>query len=209
MKFEDAVLRLPLVAILRGVKPNEAEAICGTLVEAGVCTIEVPLNSPEPFKSIEIMAKRFGAEAAVGAGTVLQAEETVEVKNAGGVFAVSPNTDRQVIRASIENGLAPLPGFATPSEAFVAIDAGAEHLKLFPGNTFGPAYLTALKAVLPRKIRIYAVGGVSDASMEPWIAAGANGFGLGSSLYKPGDTAVTVGVGASKAVARYRELTVK
>lgn len=198
--LNDALARAPLVAVLRGVRPAEAETIGAALVEAGVLSIEVPLNSPDPFESISALAKAFGAQAAIGAGTVLSADAARRVAGAGGVFAVAPNADPVVIKACLDMGLVPFPGFATPSEAFLAHAAGARHLKLFPADAFGPGYLKALGAVLPLDARVFAVGGVGPDDMAEWMRAGAAGFGLGSSLYRPGDDARTVSANARKAV---------
>lgn len=200
MLFDQAARTRGLIAIIRGVTPAEAEAVCGALVEAGVAAIEAPLNSPDPFRSIEIMAKRFGDVAAIGAGTVLNAGDAARVARAGGVFAVAPNTAPDVIAAALSAKLEPVPGFATPTEAFAAIAAGARHLKLFPAGAFGPAYLTALLAVTPSDARIYAVGAVGDDAIAAWLSAGAAGLGLGSSLYKPGDAPADIGARARRAV---------
>jgi 2-dehydro-3-deoxyphosphogalactonate aldolase len=179
----------PLVAIIRGVTPGEAEAIGDVLYEAGIRIIEVPLNSPEPLKSIEILAKRLGERALVGAGTVLDAADVARVKDAGGGIIVSPSTYAPVIEAAAAAGLVSSPGFYTPSEAFEAIRAGAHALKLFPAEAASPAMVKAMLAVIPRDIPLLVVGGVKADGMRPWIEAGAAGFGLGSGLYKPGQSA--------------------
>ena len=204
MKLSDALRILPIFAILRGVKPEEAERICGAFIEAGFRSIEVPLNSPEPLRSIEIMAHAFSGAAAIGAGTVLTATQAKSIADAGGVFAVAPNTDKDVIAASLAAGLTPVPGFMSPSEAFVAIASGARHLKLFPADGLPPAQLKALKAVLPPGTSVYAVGGVSSNTMGDWIKAGAAGFGLGSSVYKPGDSPADVLKKARQAAETYK-----
>ena len=179
----------PLVAIIRGVTPSEAEAIGAAICEAGIRIIEVPLNSPEPLKSIEILAKSLGERALVGAGTVLDPADVTRVKDAGGRIIVSPNTYAPVIEATAAAGLVSSPGFSTPSEAFEALRAGAHALKLFPAEAASPAVVKALLAVIPRDIPLLVVGGVKADGMKPWIEAGAAGFGLGSGLYKPGQSA--------------------
>lgn len=177
--------QLPLVAILRGVTPARIEKVAGAIFEAGIRAIEVPLNSPEPFQSIEILAKRFGKDALTGAGTVTSAAEIDRVAAAGGKLAVSPHTDAAVIARAVEKGLIPMPGVVTPSEAYAALNAGAKDLKLFPASSLGPAHLSAMKVILPPSAKLYAVGGVNPGNMKEWLAAGAVGFGLGSDLFKP------------------------
>lgn len=179
----------PLVAIIRGVKPDEAEAIGTAIFEAGIRIIEVPLNSPDPLRSIERLARRFGDKALVGAGTVLDPADVARVNDAGGRIIVSPNTNPPVIEAAAAAGLVSLPGFFTPSEAFAALRAGATGLKLFPAEGAAPAVVKAQRAVLPRDVPVLVVGGIGPNNMQPWIEAGAQGFGLGSGLYKPGQSA--------------------
>lgn len=198
--FDAAFGRCPLVAILRGVRPDEVVAIGEALVGAGFTLIEVPLNSPDPLDSIAALAAAMGDRAVVGAGTVLTADQVAAVREAGGRMIVSPNTNCDVIRASAAAGLASLPGFATPSEAFAALDAGATALKLFPAEAASPAVLKAMKAVLPPAVRVLPVGGVGPGNMAEWLAAGAAGFGLGSTLYKPGMIAAEVGERARTAI---------
>jgi 2-dehydro-3-deoxyphosphogalactonate aldolase len=188
MTLDEALKATPVVAILRGVRPDEVEGVAEALLEAGVAAIEVPLNSPEPLRSIERLARRFGDRAAVGGGTMLTPADVDAVADAGGRLMVSPNTDMAVIRRALERGLVPLPGFATPSEAFVAYAAGARRLKLFPAATYGPGHVRQLKAVLPKDASVLAVGGVKPEVMGEWLAAGVEGFGVGSDLYKPGQT---------------------
>jgi len=195
-RFAAGFAKLPLVAILRGVRPDEAEGIGEALADAGFALVEVPLNSPDPFTSIERLARRLGDRALVGAGTVLTVEDVGRVRDAGGGMIVSPNTDTAVIRAAVAAGMASLPGYFTPSEAFAAAAAGATALKLFPAEAASPAVLRAQLAVLPRDLPVLAVGGVAPDTMEPWRAAGAAGFGLGSALYKPGRTAAEVSAAA-------------
>jgi len=190
--FTAAFALCPLVAILRGIAPDEVEAIGDALADAGFTLIEVPLNSPQPFESIARLARRLEGRAMVGAGTVLEVGEVAAVARAGGRIVVSPNTDAAVIAATVEAGLASMPGYFTPSEAFAAIRAGAHALKLFPAEAAGQAVLRAQAAVLPAAVPKLAVGGIVPESMAGWIAAGARGFGLGSALYKPGFDAADV-----------------
>lgn len=179
----------PLVAIIRGVTPTDAEAIAGAMLDAGIRIVEVPLNSPEPLRSIELLARKFGDSMLVGAGTVLAAAEVGRVSGAGGRLIVSPDTNVDVVAAAAKAGLVSSPGYFTPSEAFAAIRAGAHALKLFPAEAASPAVLKAQLAVLPRDIPVLAVGGITPGNMRPWLDAGATGFGLGSGLYKPGQSA--------------------
>lgn len=198
LDFDTAFARCPLVAILRGVRPDEIDAIGDGLVEAGFTLIEVPLNSPDPLDSIARLAKRLDGRAVVGAGTVLQTSQVDDVRAAGGRIIVSPNANPAVIAAAASAGLASLPGIATPTEAFAALDAGATALKLFPAEAASPAVLKAMRAVLPRDVRMLPVGGISPDTMAPWLTAGADGFGLGSALY-------TIGRSADDVAARARE----
>lgn len=202
--FTGAFAALPLVAILRGVTPAEVVPIGEALVEAGFTLVEVPLNSPDPFASVAALARAVGDRALVGAGTVLRVEDVARVRDAGGTLVISPNTDTDVIAASAAAGMISMPGYLTPSEAFAAIKAGASALKLFPAEAASPAVLKAQRAVLPRDVPVLAVGGVSPDTMAPWRAAGADGFGLGSALYKPGATAAEVGAAARAFVAAWR-----
>ncbi len=179
----------PLVAIIRGVTPDEAEAIGAALIEGGIRIIEVPLNSPDPLRSVERLARAFGEDALIGAGTVLTAEQVGQVRDAGGRIVVSPNTDREVIAATAAAGMVSSPGYFTPSEGFAALEAGAHALKLFPAEAAAPKVLKAHKAVLPPHVPVLAVGGVTPETMMPWLEAGAAGFGLGSALYRPGQDA--------------------
>jgi len=191
----------PLIAIIRGVTSDEAENVGEALYQAGIRIIEVPLNSPEPLASIERLAKRMGDRALVGAGTVLNARQVAEVKAAGGQLIVSPNTNTDVIAASVIAGLVSCPGYFTPSEAFSALDAGAHALKLFPAEATTPAVVKAQRAVLPKDIPLLVVGSVKPELMPAWLEAGANGFGLGSGVFKPGNTAAEVLVHARAYVA--------
>jgi 2-dehydro-3-deoxyphosphogalactonate aldolase len=178
----------PLVAIIRGVTPAEAEAIGDAITEGGIRIIEVPLNSPDPLDSIERLAKRFGERVLVGAGTVLNADDVARVCDAGGRIIVSPDTNIEVIAAAASAGLVASPGYFTPSEAFAAIRAGATALKLFPAEAASPAVLKAQLAVIPRDVPVLAVGGIKPDNMRPWLDAGASGFGLGGGLYQPGQS---------------------
>lgn len=182
----------PLVAIIRGVKPDEVEAIGDALVEAGIRIIEVPLNSPDPFDSIARLARRLGDEVLVGAGTVLTAENVDKVRQAGGRLIVAPNFNAAVVEASVAAGMVSMPGVLTPSEAFAALDAGANALKLFPAEAASPKVVRAMRAVLPGELQLIIVGGVSPDTIPSWLDSGANGFGLGSGLYKPGQSAAEV-----------------
>lgn len=175
-----------IVAILRGVRPDEVLEIGRVLVGAGIRMIEVPLNSPQPLVSIERLAVNLGAEALIGAGTVVSVDAVNAVAAAGGRLIVAPNTDSAVIAGALKCGLDALPGAMTPTEAFTAAAAGARHIKLFPGSSGGPSHLRALRDVLPLECKVWAVGGANAANLNQWIAAGAVGIGVGSSLYQPG-----------------------
>jgi 2-dehydro-3-deoxyphosphogalactonate aldolase len=194
--FEQAFTRCPLIAILRGVRPDEVATIGEALVGEGFTLIEVPLNSPDPFVSIARLAQALEGHAMIGAGTVLTPQEARQVGEAGGGMVISPNADRQVIAATCEAGLVSLPGIATPSEAFAALQAGAHALKLFPAEGSSPKVLKAMRAVLPHATRVLPVGGISPDGMTPWLDAGATGFGLGSALYRAGDSASAVAMRA-------------
>lgn len=197
----------PLIAILRGLTPAEAPAIGQALIDAGITRIEVPLNSPDPLDSIASLAQDFGDQALIGAGTVLTPDQVHAVARAGGRMVLSPNCDPAVIRATRDAGMASFPGVMTPSEAFVALGAGASGLKLFPGELIGPKGLKAMRAILPPGTEMWAVGGVSADNMAEWREAGAAGFGIGSSLYKPGDTADTVADKARLMVSAWDRVT--
>lgn len=184
--FLSTLEEAPLIAILRGIRPPEVEAVGAALIEAGIRLIEVPLNSPDPFNSIARLVKRFGEDALIGAGTVLAAEDVTELADIGASLVIAPNTDVAVISAARAAGLVAIPGAATPSECFTAIKAGATALKLFPMEMIGLAGVKAMKAVLPADVPLIAVGGVGAANVVSFRDAGCQGFGLGSSLYKPG-----------------------
>jgi 2-dehydro-3-deoxyphosphogalactonate aldolase len=203
MPLHDALARLPLVAILRGVRPDEAVEIGRVLDESGWGVIEVPLNSPQPLQSIAALSRAF-PHLLVGAGTVLQPEQVHEVHKAGGKLIVAPNFNPDVVRAAVDIGIACVPGVATPSEAFAALDAGAAALKLFPAEMIPPAAVKAMRAVLPASALLLPVGGIGVSNMKPYRDAGANGFGIGSSLFKPGDTAAHVHAKAAEFAAASR-----
>src|SRR3954470_10639186 len=196
---------LPLVAILRGVTPQRVQGVAEALFGAGFRAIEVPLNSPDPFKSIEALAKHFGGRCLTGAGTVLTTEQADQVANAGGKLMVTPNTNPSVIARGVANGLSVMPGFYTPSEGFAAIAAGAKYLKLFPASTGGIGHLQAMLAVLPKTVPVYAVGGVGAGNMSEWRKAGAAGFGLGSELFKPDFSDEEIATRARKCVVAFRD----
>ncbi len=203
--MSDSFAELPLVAILRGVTPTRIEGVAGALFEAGFRAIEVPLNSPEAFKSIEILARQFGARCLTGAGTVLTTADVDRVADAGGKLLVTPNTNPHVIAHGVAKGMTVMPGFFTPSEGFAAIAAGARTLKLFPASTGGTDHMKAMLAVLPKDVPVYAVGGVGAANMKEWRKAGAAGFGLGSELFKPDFSDDEISTRARKCVAAFRD----
>lgn len=190
----------PIVAILRGITPPEAVATAQSLIANGITLIEVPLNSPDAFDSIARMIDAFGTQAEIGAGTVLRPAEVTQLAAIGGRLVVSPNCNPDVIRATRQAGLASYPGVMTPSEAFAALDAGATALKLFPGELIGPTGLKAMRAVLPAGTDCYAVGGVNADTIRDWIAAGAAGIGVGTGIFRPGDSPETVGARAADLV---------
>lgn len=198
-------MTLPLIAILRGITPPEAAAVGEALVAAGFDTIEVPLNSPKPLESIAALRDTLGERATVGAGTVLTVQDVEAVAKAGGKIIVSPNCNTDVIAATKAHGLQSWPGIFTPTEAFAALAAGADGLKLFPGDMAGPSGLKALRAVLPEGTRVYAVGGAGPKNFADWIAASADGFGLGSALYQPGLSPKEVSERAHSIVAAFRD----
>lgn len=195
---------LPLVAILRGVKPDEAVAIGEALRSAGFRVVEVPLNSPDPFNSIARLAARFGDDMMIGGGTVLTEEQVQAVHDAGGKLVVAPNLDDRVAKRTKQLGMDYCPGIQTPTEAFRAVALGATAIKLFPAEMIPPAGLKAMKAVLPGEIQTIPVGGITPDTMVPYLNVGASGFGLGSALYKPGDTASAVGANARSFVEALR-----
>jgi len=191
--LRSALAQCPIVAILRGVTPDEIDAVGDALVEAGITIIEVPLNSPQPLESIKRLAIQHGRKALVGAGTVLEASEVARVAAAGGRLVVAPNFDPDVVRAARSAGLAALPGVMTPSEGFAALKAGADGLKLFPAEIIPPAVFKAWRAVFPEGCLLLAVGGISPDNISRYAQAGASGYGVGSALYRPGRAATEVG----------------
>ncbi|MES3150765.1 2-dehydro-3-deoxy-6-phosphogalactonate aldolase [Sphingomonas faeni] len=201
--FDDAFAKCPLIAILRGVKPDEVEAIGDVLVDAGFTILEVPMNSPDPLDSVARLARRFEGHAVVGAGTVLRVEDVEAVGAVGGTLIIAPNANVRVIAAAAEHGYVALPGIATPTEAFAALEAGAAALKLFPAEAAGPNVLKAMRAILPKDTRVLPVGGIVPEVMAEWCTAGAAGFGLGSALYAPGMTAANVAARAAAFVTAF------
>ena len=194
----------PLIAIIRGVTPDDAEAIGQAIFDAGIRIIEVPLNSPQPLESIKRLSAKFGDLALVGGGTVLKPHQVSDVRASGGQIIVSPNCNRDVIAATRSEGLVSCPGYFTPSEGFAALDAGATALKLFPAEGASPSVLKAQRAVLPKDVPIIVVGGIQPDNMRPWLDAGATGFGLGGGLYKPGQAAAETAEKARAYVAGMR-----
>ncbi len=193
----------PLIAILRGIEPREAAATAAALIEAGIDRIEVPLNSPQPLESIEAMVAAHADDALIGAGTVLTSDEVKNVYKVGGKLIVSPNTDKRVIEAATNLGMHSFPGVFTPTECFQALGAGADGLKLFPGFLVGTQGLKAIRAVLPKNTQVIVVGGVGPENFADWIAASADGVGLGTWLYKPGMSVADVAARAREAVAAW------
>lgn len=202
----DWIKPLPLVAILRGVKPEEVVAIGEVLIENGFGVIEVPLNSPQPFASIDKLAKRFGDKALIGAGTVTDWTMVSQVADSGGKIIVMPHSDERVVEAAKRGGLFALPGFSTPTEAFRMIEAGADALKVFPAEASPPNVIKAMRAILPNEIALLPVGGITPQRLADYWAAGANGFGLGSALYKPGSTPEQVSQNATEFRKAFRAL---
>ena len=193
----------PLIAILRGVTPDEAADVCGACIGAGIDRIEVPLNSPDPFASIRRMVDAHGDRALIGAGTVLSTDDVGRVAEAGGKLVVSPNCDQRVIMATKTAGMQSWPGVMTPTECFAALKAGADGLKIFPASQIGPGGIKAIRAVLPPGTLVFAVGGAGADNFAEWIEASADGFGIGSALYKPGLSVDEVRTRASEIVAAY------
>ncbi len=203
-EFRAALAAFPVVAILRGVRPDEVVGVAEALIAEGIRIVEVPLNSPEPLHSIAALAEAFAGRAIIGAGTVLRAADVEEVAAVGGRLVVSPNTDAAVIAATQRLGLVSSPGFQTPTEAFAAIAAGADVLKFFPGEAATPAIIRALSAVVPKSVPMLLVGGVAADTVDRWRDTPIAGFGIGSSLYRPGDNPATVGDKAKAFAAALR-----
>ena len=204
-RFAAANTALPLVAILRGIRPEEAEAAAHCLFEAGFRLIEVPLNSPDPFTSIATMRRVLPMDALVGAGTVLNATQMQQLKDCGGELAVMPHADTTLIRQAKQLGMLCVPGVVTPTEAFAALDAGADALKLFPAELVTPPILKAIRVVLPKGTRLLPVGGITPDNMKPYRDAGAAGFGLGSALYSPGLSTAELAERAGAFVAAWKQ----
>ncbi len=200
-----AMARLPLVAILRGIRPGEAEGVGLALEQAGFALIEVPLNSPQPFDSVAALRRVLRSDTLVGAGTVTRVEDVQRLQQLGADLVVMPHADVAVIRAAKAAGLLCVPGVATPTEAFAALAAGANALKLFPAELVTPGVMKAMRAVLPASVPLLPVGGITPASLAPWREAGASGFGLGSALYRPGLGAANVAANASEFAQAWRQ----
>ncbi len=201
MDLKSYLARCPLIAILRGVQPHEAAAIAAALETAGIAIVEVPLNSPDPLASIATLARDFGPHLLIGAGTVMTEAQVADIARAGGRLIVTPHADLAITRAAKAHGLIAIPGFFTPTEAFATLAAGADALKLFPAEAASPAVLRALRAVLPPNTEVLPVGGIDAGNIPAWRAAGAAGFGIGSAIYKPGDTAQIVAAKARTLLA--------
>ncbi|MGI9391970.1 MAG: 2-dehydro-3-deoxy-6-phosphogalactonate aldolase [Parvibaculales bacterium] len=199
-KIEKSLSEMPIISVLRGIKPEEAVDVGRALLDAGIGIMEVTMNSPSPLESIRLLKEHYGDEAVIGAGTVMNAEQVDQIADLGGEIIVTPNINAAVIKRALDRGLAMFPGFLTPSEASAACDLGARHLKLFPAGVYGLDYIKAIQAVLPKDVRIYAVGGVGSHNAKQWFDAGVNGLGIGTEIYRAGLDAKTVGSNA-KAVA--------
>jgi 2-dehydro-3-deoxyphosphogalactonate aldolase len=204
MRLNDALETCGIIAILRGVTPAEVISVGNALYEAGVRIVEVPLNSPDPFSSIGKLATHFGSKMVVGAGTVLSVQDVNHLKESGGTISVSPDCNPETIARAIRLKLDPLPGVFTPTEAFAAIRAGAQHLKLFPAEVASPQTVKAWRAVLPKHVQVHAVGGVTPSNMSEWLACGVSGFGIGSSLYKQGMSIEAVSESAATLVKAWK-----
>jgi 2-dehydro-3-deoxyphosphogalactonate aldolase len=206
MKLADCLSPLPLVAVLRGITPDEIPAVAQALHAEGFRILEVPLNSPQPFESIRRLAQGYGDRCLVGAGTVLEVADVARVRDAGGRLIVMPHADTAIVREAKRQQMICLPGGATPTEAFASLAVGADGLKMFPAEAMAPAALRAWRAVLPAGTLVFAVGGIRPDNMGPWWAVGADGFGTGSNLYKPGADPAAVRAGAAAYAAAFRAL---
>ncbi len=204
--LQTALETCPLVAVLRWITPDEIEAVTETLIEAGFRLIEVPLNSPDAFRSIELVGRRFGDQAIIGAGTVMKPGDVVRIQDAGGRLIVMPHADVAVIRAASENGMACFPGVFTPTEGFAALEAGADGLKVFPAEALSPSVLKAWRAVFADNIPLLPTGGITPQAMPAWKAAGASGFGVGGNLYRPGRSIEEIRVTAEAFISAWRSL---
>ena len=204
MELKTWLQRCPLVAILRGVKPDEVVAICEALEQQAIAIVEVPLNSPQPMESIAVLARAFGERLLIGAGTVMTEAQVTEIAAAGGRLIVTPHAEAAIVRAAKQHGLLAVPGCFTPTEALAMLAAGADALKLFPAEAASPAVLRALRAVLPPGTAVLPVGGIDASNMAGWRAASAAGFGIGSAIYKPGDSPETVAAKARRLVSAVR-----
>lgn len=193
MELREYLQQCPVIAILRGIRPEEAEPVCAVLEDAGISILEIPLNSPDPFRSISAVSSRFGDRMLVGAGTVTQPDQISGILAAGGRFVVMPHADVSIVRAAKSAGLFAIPGFFTPTEAIANLNAGADAIKLFPAEIVGPPMLKALKPVLPPDTLVVPVGGIDCESIGSWITAGAEALGAGSAIYRPGDSPSVVG----------------
>ncbi len=204
-RFDAAFAECPLIAILRGLEPEHAEQTGQALIDAGFRIIEVPLNSPDPFDSISRLVKSFGHHALIGAGTVTQLDEVKELHRIGAAIAISPHADAEIVQATRQEGMVSVPGILSATEAFAAIRAGANALKLFPMEMIGTSGVKALRAVLPKALRLIAVGGVETTNIGSFSAAGCSGFGLGGSLFKPEDSLQSVASKAKALIAAFRQ----
>ncbi len=205
--LETWLQKIPVVAIIRGVQPDEVVDIGTAIFEAGIGVIEVPLNSPDPFKSIEKLSSALGDRCVIGCGTLLDEDSAQRVADAGGQIAVTPTTDTAVIKKCLELSMVPKPGWATPTEAFAAYHAGARYLKLFPAGTYGAGHIKAVRAVLPSDTKLLAVGGVGAHNAAEWLTAGVNGFGIGSEIYQAGRSATEVYQRSSEIVEAINSIT--
>ena len=197
---------LPLIAILRGITPGEVISVAEVLLEVGIVMIEVPLNSPDAFTSIQMLAKNYKSKALIGSGTVLSVEEVIAVRKAGARLVVSPNTNAAVIAETKRSNMISIPGCCTPTEILTAIAAGADSVKLFPAEMISPATVTAIQAVLPPQFPLFAVGGIHPENMKDYVQHGINGFGIGSALYKPGKSLTEIGQNANLLITAYQKM---